>query len=571
MRKINKHPKQKLITLAVLLILAISVGYAALSTTLTINGTANIASNSWLIYFTNVQVTTGSVTATTVPTTNGTSTTTLTWAVNLQTPGDFYEYYVDVKNDGTIDAMIGSLSSTSLTTNQAKYLDYSVTYDDGAVIEQYDRLDSGDMVTLKVRVEYKTDLNPEDLPSEPTEITFEYTSNYVQADGNAKARNRNGTPVGYAVQIYGINEDIDASGNSIGLTFGPATGDDYNNKYVTHRYEETSTGSGVYNVIIVTHTVDSNGNETTTEANLTNSASENVTRTEEQKNQYDINMHEMTWAQIAAVSDKSNFLDCMLCGDTKKVEMYLNDTIGTGTTYNQYGDGAGILYGAVNKYYRMWNPPYNNSTYPERNNSAVGTGVTLDTDELKSGSNARNAGGYSVSHIRATLIGQNAKTNIGYAGDINLIESNSLYSCLPRDLKNVITAKKVRYVTGSNYTSGNYSLNEDITDKIWAFSQREMYGTGEYTGTTTEGLGNDGHGYTKFSSTDSKYYISSYNDNNATQRVCYNESGNPYYWWLRSPYLDYTYYCLLVYNFGVLTSISSPYNNFGLAFGFCIN
>ena len=569
MRKLKKNVNQKLIAIAVLLLLAISVGYAALSTTLTINGTANIASNSWLIYFTNVQVTSGSVTATTAPTTSGTSTTTLTWVVSLNKPGDFYEYYVDVKNDGTIDAMIGSLSNTSLTTNQAKYLNYGVTYDDGATIEQYDKLDAGDTVTLKVRVEYKTDLNPEDLPSEPAEITFEYTSNYVQADGNAKARNRNGTPVGYAVQIYGINEDVDASNNPIGLTFGPATGDNYNNKYVTHRYEETSTGSGVYNVIIVTHTVDSNGNETTTEANLTNSASENVTRTETDKNKYDINMHEMTWAQIAAVSDKSNFLDCMLCGDTKKVEMYLNDTIGTGTTYNQYGDGAGTLYGAVNQYYRMWTPAYNNSD-TTKNNSAVGTGVTLSTTELKYGSNARNAGGYSVSHIRATLIGQNAKTNIGYAGDVNLNESNSLYSCLPRDLKNVITAKKVRYVTGSNYTSGNYSLNEDITDKIWAFSQREMYGTGQYTGTTTEGLGNDGHGYTKFSSTDSKYYISSYNDNDATQRVCYNESGNTSYWWLRSPNLDHTYDAGRVYAGGHLGNYYPCYNS-GLVFGFCIN
>ena len=207
MRKIKNHTKQKFIALAVLLILAISVGYAALSTTLTINGTANIASNSWLIYFTNVQVTTGSVTATTTPTTSGTSTTTLTWAVNLQTPGDYYEYNVDVKNDGTIDAMIGSLSNTSLTTNQAKYLAYTVTYDDGAAIEQYDKLDSGDMVTLKVRVEYKTDLNPEDLPSEPAEITFEYTSNYVQADGNAKNRKVAlgiGDTVNYTTTMNGV-------------------------------------------------------------------------------------------------------------------------------------------------------------------------------------------------------------------------------------------------------------------------------------------------------------------------------------------------------------------------------
>ena len=368
-------------------------------------------------------------------------------------------------------------------------------------------------------------------------------------------------PVNYAVQIYGINDDVDENDNPIGLTFGPATGDDYNNKYVTHRYEETSTGSGVYNVIIVTHTVDSNGDETVTEENLTNSASENVTRTETDKNKYDINMHEMTWAQIAAVSDKSNFLDCMLCGDTKKVEMYLNDTIGTGRTYNQYGDGSGMLYDTVNQYYTMWNPTY-------YDNSAVGINVTLDTKEKEYGSNARNAGGYSVSHIRATLIGQNAKTNIGYAGDVNLSETTSLYSCLPSGLKNVITAKKLRYVTGSS--SSNYSLNDDIADKIWAFSHREMYGTGQHTGTTTEGLGNDGHGYTKFSSTDSKYYISSYQDNSTTQRVCYKESGNTYYWWIRSFGLYATYIAYRVNGDGRLY-IYNPCVDNGLAFGFCIN
>ena len=568
MRKLKNHINQKLIAIAVLLLLAISIGYAALSTTLQINGTANIASNSWLVYFTNVQVTTGSSTATQVPTTSGTSTTNLTWEVNLNTPGDFYEYYVDVKNDGTIDAMIGSLSNTSLTTNQAKYLNYNVTYDDGATIEQYDKLDSGDMVTLKVRVEYKTDLNPEDLPSDPSTVTLTYTSNYVQADRNAKARNRNGTPVGYAVQIYGINEDVDGNGETLGLTFGPATGANYNNSYITHEYVETSSGSGIYNVKIITHTVAANGNESTTEEYLTNSASENVTRTEAQKNKYNKNLHEMTWAQIAQVSDKTEFLDCMLCGDTKKVELALNDTIGTGRTYNQYGDGAGTLDGAINQYYRMWNPAYN-SPSTTRNNSAVGTGVTLDSNEINSGSNARNAGGYSVSHIRATLIGENSKTNIGYAGDVNLSEATSLYSCLPNTLKNVITAKKVKYVTGSS--SSNYSLNDDITDKIWAFSQREMYGNGQDSGTTTEGLGNDGHGYSKFASTDSKYYISSYDNNSSSpQRVCYNESGNTYSWWLRSPCLDYTVRLYCVMGGGYFGRYFSCYNGYGLAFGFCI-
>ena len=207
MRKLKKNTNHKLIVISIILLLAISIGYAALSTTLTINGTANIASNSWLIYFTNVQVKTGSSNATIVPTTIGTSTTTLIWVVNLQTPGDFYEYNVDVKNDGTINAMIGSLSNTSLNTNYAKYLDYTVTYSDGATIEQYDKLYAGETVTLKVRVEYKTDLNPEDLPETAETIILRYTSNYVQADENAKNRNRNwaiGETVNYTTSMNGV-------------------------------------------------------------------------------------------------------------------------------------------------------------------------------------------------------------------------------------------------------------------------------------------------------------------------------------------------------------------------------
>ena len=142
-----------------------------------------------LVYFTNIEVKTGSVTATPAPTTSGTSTTSLTWGVNMDTQGQFYEYTVDVVNGGTIDAMIGSLANTTLTTAQAKYLDYKVTYSDGAVIEQYDRLDAGETVKLKVRVEFKTGVAIADLPTDNTAITLTYTSAYIQADGNAKDRN----------------------------------------------------------------------------------------------------------------------------------------------------------------------------------------------------------------------------------------------------------------------------------------------------------------------------------------------------------------------------------------------
>ena len=69
-------------------------------------------------------------------------------------------------------------------------------------------------------------------------------------------------PVKYAVQIYGINQDVDADGNPLGLTFGPATEFELNNAYITHTYEETSPGSNIYNVVRVLHHVAANNTET---------------------------------------------------------------------------------------------------------------------------------------------------------------------------------------------------------------------------------------------------------------------------------------------------------------------
>ena len=72
--KRNKTKKTKIIALLLILVLLISVGYATLTANLNINGTSTVKGKGWLIYFDNVQITTGSVTANPAPTTSGTST-----------------------------------------------------------------------------------------------------------------------------------------------------------------------------------------------------------------------------------------------------------------------------------------------------------------------------------------------------------------------------------------------------------------------------------------------------------------------------------------------------------------
>ncbi len=364
-------------------------------------------------------------------------------------------------------------------------------------------------------------------------------------------------PLKYAVQIYGINEDKNEKGETLGLTFGPATGDNYNNKYVTHRYEETAVGSGVYNVIIVTHTVAADGTETTTEEILKNSSENNVIRTSAEKDRYDKNIHSMTWSQIAAVQNKEDFLDCMLCGDTKAVEIVLNSELDKGNSYTQNGDGAGFLEESIKNKYIWWNPT--SEAEPTATNS----------DE-QTGTNGTDAGGYSSSHMRATLIGFNDKTDVTYAGSTNLTASNSLYSCINEELKSVITSKKVKYVTG-NYKDGEYILNDDIADKIWLFSSREIGSIATYGGKGVEGLGDDGHSYGKFSNTDSHFYLEPNFSGKTTKRGCYREDDkNNYYWWLRTPYLISSYNVSDVGGSGSISYGWSGHGN-GIAFGFCID
>mgnify|MGYP006992172346 CR=1 FL=1 len=105
-------------------VLTLTVVYAALSTTLQINGQAEVSSANWDIHLDNVVLNNSSAT-TTAPTI--TDPKTATFSTTLTKPGDFYEFTIDVVNDGSIDAMIDSVTKTpELSANQKKYLNYEV-------------------------------------------------------------------------------------------------------------------------------------------------------------------------------------------------------------------------------------------------------------------------------------------------------------------------------------------------------------------------------------------------------------------------------------------------------------
>ena len=181
-----KNKKTHVFMLVLLLILGI--GFAALAATLKINGTITIDSAKWDVHFENVEVAQGSVTATTVPTSDDATTTEMTYAVNFTKPGDFYEFTVDMANDGTIDAMVNLVtnkvySSDGETEKQLPaYLKSTVTYVDGVSILPNQLLAKQTSEKIKVRVEFRTDVDASELPSTNETTVFKFSSTFKQAD-----------------------------------------------------------------------------------------------------------------------------------------------------------------------------------------------------------------------------------------------------------------------------------------------------------------------------------------------------------------------------------------------------
>lgn len=116
----EKQRSTKVIALIAMLvaIVGVSIGFAAMSTQLNIAGTAEMNPATWSIKFENLSAAsvTGAATEVTAPTINGTSTTIGTYAVNLTKPGDSVKYIFDIKNAGTMNAILSSFTKSATPT-----------------------------------------------------------------------------------------------------------------------------------------------------------------------------------------------------------------------------------------------------------------------------------------------------------------------------------------------------------------------------------------------------------------------------------------------------------------------
>ena len=179
-------------------LVAMSVGFAAYATTLTIGGgedgsthsTATL-SKAWDIHYdstkTEAQMETAAVASTgTITNITGTN---VTFTASLSQPGDYYQFTLPVINDGSMTAYLDSIVMSSLTTAQAKYIEFKIEYDGVTATSTTQNITGksiaggGTSKNMVVTVTYKTPEDQDDLPNAETtvqlwaELLFEDTDN----------------------------------------------------------------------------------------------------------------------------------------------------------------------------------------------------------------------------------------------------------------------------------------------------------------------------------------------------------------------------------------------------------
>ena len=170
-RKISRTNRNYIIIGLCAILVIMGVGYAAFQSQLKISGTSNIGANF------NVKIT--SITPNSIvgmaedkPEITTYNDTSATFGVSLKSPGDSITYDITIENQGTIDAILKTITKTD-TNNSA------ILFETSGVNEN-DELKVGETATMKVKVTY----NPE-VTSQPTDLdsTLNVELDYEQSTG----------------------------------------------------------------------------------------------------------------------------------------------------------------------------------------------------------------------------------------------------------------------------------------------------------------------------------------------------------------------------------------------------
>ena len=191
----ERRTKARVIVVLLIVFMGLTIAFAALSTTLNINGTAYLDAAKWGIRFENLSSPTrvGKATTTGTAKIEETKAAEITGInVSLSTPGDKVTYTVDLVNKGTINAKIDNIEKTQLTSEQQRYLIFKVTDKSGNEVSKGDILSAGETRKLTITIEFIKDLTKEDLPKQTSAISLSYKLNFVQTDEKLTSAGQSG-------------------------------------------------------------------------------------------------------------------------------------------------------------------------------------------------------------------------------------------------------------------------------------------------------------------------------------------------------------------------------------------
>lgn len=137
-----------------IIVFFLSIGFAILSSNLSVLSNIVIADASWNVHLYRPEVHDTNTEGATYSLNSDKDELTVT--ANLDKPGDYVTYDFYIVNDGTIDAIIDSFTISGLDSN---YIEYSLTYYSGASVSENDLLKPKTSKRLKLYVSYKYNVN----------------------------------------------------------------------------------------------------------------------------------------------------------------------------------------------------------------------------------------------------------------------------------------------------------------------------------------------------------------------------------------------------------------------------
>lgn len=153
--KRNSYENIVISVLILMIVASISVGFAILSSTLRIRGTAGIPAMSWDIHFENLVESEVTNITPNEPAQIAANKLDINFDINLALENDKYAFDTEIVNSGTIDAQINTIELYGLDAINSKYLDYDVKYIDGTDLAVGDVLRAGERRPIHVEITLK--------------------------------------------------------------------------------------------------------------------------------------------------------------------------------------------------------------------------------------------------------------------------------------------------------------------------------------------------------------------------------------------------------------------------------